>query len=844
MKRIVRAVFSSVLSAALLFGAAGAQASLRAQLPLRAQAPATITIFHTNDMHGHMIDTTNSSGMLTTIGSDYVAAIKKSVPGSLLIDAGDSTQGISFANINKGADVIKLMDAAGYDVSTLGNHEFDYGINTLLTNVKNSTFATVSANTEYNGKPLLQGINGGNGCDVIKTVNGVKVGFFGITTQETSYKSNPALLKGVTFGDPIKTSQTEINKLKAEGARVIVGIMHIGNDPFSNPTSEDIAKGVTGLNVIIDGHSHTIENKTVNGTLIVQTQTACAYVGRLDITVNGGAVSSTENLISAAQAQKNYKPDTEVKTLADSIAASQETELNRVVGTSASSFWGGYVNDVPIARLGETKLGDLIADAMANSVKGHVAGTAYANLPVVALENGGGIRASIPEGDITMGQVNSVLPFGNILSMKEVTPAILYQLLDNGVSKVAGQDAATGAVTGADGRFPQISGMRFEYNPAAKTQKVTKVVLLNSDGTDRQTLDRGDTKTKLILVTNDFEDAGGDGYTILAGLKNIGEGDALDVITEAYIRSLTKKGGGTFSYPQTQGRIKSTVIPSDKTFTGTVTLTDASGAAENKQVIYTVDNASAAKATTDANGILTINNLRSGPHTVNIFYGGEFAAAYLNNLAGTTRAAADMSTQSSNEKAGSDVISKILALPVSVSASDKASVCSAKADYAALTATGKALVGNASILAKYAAALTPPHFGSASYSAKSITKKNVTVKIKVSGATVPSVSYIFTKNGSHTFTVKSSAGVSAAKTVTVANIDKTSPAITASVKNGRPTASKVRVKVTDAHLKSKTVKLGGKTIAWQSGIFNKKGGYCIIAIDLAGNRSSYQFVIK
>lgn len=176
----------------------------------------TITIFHTNDMHGHLLDTYNSEGILTTLGMDYVAAIRNSVPDSLLVDAGDASQGVPFANISKGEDVIELTNAAGYDVGVLGNHEFDYGLDVMFANVKNSSYPTLSANTIYNGAPILDGVNGvgvtdNNGCDLIKTVKGIKIGFFGICTPETAYKTNPSYLNSatssVTFEDPITVSK-------------------------------------------------------------------------------------------------------------------------------------------------------------------------------------------------------------------------------------------------------------------------------------------------------------------------------------------------------------------------------------------------------------------------------------------------------------------------------------------------------------------------------------------------------------------------------------------------------------------------------------------------------------
>ncbi|RDU24633.1 bifunctional metallophosphatase/5'-nucleotidase [Anaerosacchariphilus polymeriproducens] len=682
-------------------------------------ATTTITIFHTNDLHGHLIDEYNSAGTLTTIGMDYVAAIRNSVPDSLLVDAGDSTQGVPFANISKGKDVIKLTNAARYDVGVLGNHEFDFGLNAALTNVKNANYPILSANTIYNKLPFLKDIKGigiteNNGCNLIKMVNGIKVGFFGITTPETAYKTNPSYLKdstsSVTFEDPITISQQEINKLKAEGAQVIVGIMHIGNEPTASPNSIDIANQLSGLNILIDAHSHTVENNVVNGTLIAQVGCYGEALGRIDVTVSdNGEVSSKETLINPADAQKTYTPDPAIKTLAEDLSNKQSTQFQKVIGHTSSVLWGGVVDDTSVARLVESNLGDLVADAMADNAREHIADTNVANLPVVALENGGGVRESIPAGDITFGHVSTVLPFGNLLSLKEVTPNILYQILENGVSKIGGQDLTTGVISGADGRFPQVSGMRFSYNPngspsntsltpAVTGNRIKQIVLLNSDGSDMQTLDRNDTSTKIVLATNDYENAGGDGYTMLSDIKNIGEGDALDVITANYIKKLTNQGNGTFSYPNSQNRI---CVDTDfiyPNYIAAITLTDKNGTIANKQVLYNLDNTSAAYGTTDENGILTITNLTSGAHTIYVYHNDNCNAAYVNDIIGKTAAASEMTAQSDEQKIAHHMMKKILALPFNITSSNVDTVNAALESFKNLTEAQKDLIANASLL--------------------------------------------------------------------------------------------------------------------------------------------------
>lgn len=202
-----------------------------------AASSTTVTIYHTNDIHGKVNSTYAEDGTLTQIGMDVLKNVKANTPNSLLIDAGDATQGVALATYSQGADIIKLMNAAGYDGMTLGNHEFDYGRDAALSNAKLAGFPVVAANAMDNGQTLLKGVNSAktkgsgdlydeNGGWFIKTVAGKKIGFFGISTTETAYKTNPNNLKGVTFADEIATAKAQVSALQAQKADAIIGIMH------------------------------------------------------------------------------------------------------------------------------------------------------------------------------------------------------------------------------------------------------------------------------------------------------------------------------------------------------------------------------------------------------------------------------------------------------------------------------------------------------------------------------------------------------------------------------------------------------------------------------------------
>ena len=597
-----------------------------------------ITIFHTNDLHGSV------AGALPATVSQLakISELKKSEPGSILADAGDATQGNSFATLTKGADVIDLMSLAGYDVMAAGNHEFDYGLEQLISNAQRASFPILSANAVKDGEPVLKGLkyaggaNTNNGARHIIETDGVKIGFFGITTPETATKTNPEGIAGVTFSATVSEittiSEEQITALKAEGAEIIVGLMHLGIDESSAVTGRAVAaafKDGCKPDVIIDGHSHSVVNETVNGICLAQSGYGGNNVGKIEIEYDAPFedILNVDVTLIALSGLADF--DQAVEDKAKELLAAQQALLAPVVGKTATTLWGGTVNGLNEARLYETNLGSLIADSMLDAAKTAVAGNpAYDGMPVVALQNGGGVRAVINAGDITKGDVINVLPFGNSLAYKLVTPKTLFEALENAVGKIVSQDPATGKITGADGRFPQIAGMRFEFNPeSAATEydgsnnptvygdRVTKIVLLNADGTDGAELSRNDSATQIILASNDFEIAGGDGYIMLKGLPSVGEGGVLDEVFAGYLTKITP-AGGAFNYPNTMGRVKTVGAYVPSNYTAYVTLkNDAGEEWVSKVIMYKVDG-SASRGSTGPDGILAIADLPDGPHII------------------------------------------------------------------------------------------------------------------------------------------------------------------------------------------------------------------------------------
>ena len=501
-----------------------------------------IVILHTNDVHG-AID-----------GYAKVAALKAEYEAKgaevLLMDAGDYIQGTTSVSVSKGATAVELMNLAGYDLATLGNHEFDYGMDNLQTILEKAEFGVVAANIQLNGKAAF------DANKVFELADGTKVGVFGLATPETATKANPAMIKGVTFlaGDELYAcAEQQVKALTEAGCDYIICLGHLGIDSESEPNrSIDVLSKVTGIDVFIDGHSHSdyeavkaATNGTgkVGDTLITSTGTAAANVGVVTISKDGITVSSVDL----------SKYEGSVKTVADRAAAIKaeiEAEYGAVFAKTEVDLNG---ERDPGNRTEETNLGDLIADAILwQASKDGSLPVAKEN--VVAITNGGGIRASIAKGDITKNDVNTVLPFGNTVTYVTVTGEVLLEALE----------ASTYCTPEAVGAFPQVAGIEFtvdtskaydqgEQYPGSTyygPKSINRVTIASINGKDF------DPKATYVVVTNDFMAAGGDTYYAFTTSANIVDtGIPMD---EALMSYITEELDGVITaekYGEPQGRI-------------------------------------------------------------------------------------------------------------------------------------------------------------------------------------------------------------------------------------------------------------------------------------------------
>jgi 5'-nucleotidase len=330
-----------------------------------------------------------------------------------------------------------------------GNHEFNYGLERLLELSDMMNFPLLAANiTTADGNTLFQPY-------AVFPMNGVKVGVFGLITPETVGSTDSRNITGLIFESPAAVAAEMVAVLKSEGCDVIIALTHMGTDDSSAAANRsDSLAGVPGIDVIIDGHSHTKWDKglLVNGALIAQAGEHGRHIGIVEITVKSGVVSKSARLI---EINDTLAADNQIVNLIAELDAENEALTSAVVGNS-NVFLDGERENV---RAGETNLANLITDSMR-----------WVTGADIAILNGGGIRSSVPAGNITMGHVLNVLPFSNLLVTIELSGADILRALEYGVN----------LYPEPDGRYIQVSGIRFEFDPNAESGKRVRSVRMSN----------------------------------------------------------------------------------------------------------------------------------------------------------------------------------------------------------------------------------------------------------------------------------------------------------------------------------------------------------------------------
>lgn len=499
-----------------------------------AQADYSLTILHTNDFHDRFepiskYDSTcgeedNAAGecfggiarLVTAIGEERAAA-----PGDvLLLDAGDMFQGSLFFTQYAGDLAAEFMTKLDYDAMAVGNHEFDNGPEGLSDFLDKVEFPVLSANIDVSQNNMLADRVAKS---VVLEPGGEKIGVISVLAEDTPETSSPG--NSVIFSSIVDGAQAQVDALTEEGVNKIILLTHVGL-----PADKRLADEVTGIDLIIGGHSHTLLGDMEgaagayptmqNDVPIVTAYAYGKYLGVLNATFDDEGVltelTGAPKLIDASVAE-----DEETKARVAELAGPLE-EMRQTVVAEASDLIEGSRD---VCRAMECSMGNLVADAMLDRVKDQGV--------EIAITNGGGLRASIDAGEVTMGEVLTVLPFQNTLSTFQVSGATVVEALENGVSQMEE----------GGGRFPQVAGMSYTVDPSAEAGSRISEVMVGGEPID--------TEKMYGVVSNNYVRNGGDGYAMFVDAENAYDfGPDLADVTAEYIAENAPYA------PYTDGRIK------------------------------------------------------------------------------------------------------------------------------------------------------------------------------------------------------------------------------------------------------------------------------------------------
>lgn len=453
-------------------------------------------IIHTNDSHGHYSENLGFSAVSALV-EDY----ESRGATVFLMDAGDAFQGTATTMLSHGSTTVEVMNSAGYDVMVPGNHEFDYTLERYLGYTDQLDFPTVCSNLDWESseESVFEEY-------VILEKNGVRLGVFGLATPDTPGSVFSGYLDSVTFTDPEESAREMVEILRGEDVDYIIALGHIGVDRSSSITSDEICSKVDGIDVFIDGHSHTaMEHGKVVGsdTELMESDTLIAstgsYISNIGVVALGDEPDSV--LVSSYDGR-----DEDVDVVVDSIRKGQEDILSEVIGTCETYLDGERIP----CRTSETGLGDFVCDSIR-----HVSGAD------IAVMNGGVFRASLHPGKITSGDIYAAIPFENYLVTKVVTGDIVLSMMEHSVSELPG----------AAGQYLQVSGMEVRYDSSRPAGDRVLSILV-----DGAPLDLDGSYT---LATNDYIGLGGDGYDMLEDIPLL---DQMGLIIDAQIDRIREIG--------------------------------------------------------------------------------------------------------------------------------------------------------------------------------------------------------------------------------------------------------------------------------------------------------------
>ena len=485
----------------------------------------SVQFMHTSDTHANLDDIARRVTAVEQYRSDY--------PDALLLDSGDVFSGTLYFNEYKGLADLWFMNYMGYDAMTLGNHEFDLGADgrhdELAAFIEAAEFPILSANVDvtadeslnafFNDEYTADFVSGELYKGIVLTVNGEDIGIFGLTTEDTANISSP---ENVTFTDYIAASEEAVSAFEAMGIDKIVSLSHIGYDDAAEIDNDlQLAAHVDGIDIILGGHSHTkLEEAVVidtdeageakDPTVILHSDQYGNVLGTLEVDFNeeGVIVNHTSALLDVGEYEEEATAKEQLAVYQERISEIESTETGAVATEELSNPRTGGDATLPSVRKNETGLGNLITDGMLAKAK------QYDDTVIMAMQNGGGIRAAIDQGPITVGEVITVLPFGNTLATMSLTGAELVEAFEHSLREYPNEN----------GGFLHVSGAKVTFDSSKEAGSRVETIEYKVEDGSYVAVDPTETYT---IATNAFTAKGGDGYDMFATAYE--EGRVLDL---------------------------------------------------------------------------------------------------------------------------------------------------------------------------------------------------------------------------------------------------------------------------------------------------------------------------
>ena len=461
-----------------------------------------LTIVHTNDIHGRIDYDKDTSVIGYAKMQTYIKNLKKDNKNVLLMDAGDVLHGQPLVTLSKGDNAASLLNIMGYNYFTPGNHDFNYGYSRLKELTEKMKCKTLAANVTLKDgtKPFLEN-------DVVE-IDGVKIGLFGLATPETAVKTNPKNVQGINFGDPVKSAKEQVKLLKDKGANVVILLCHLGIDSESEGyRSYNIRDNVDGIDLIIDGHSHSSLDKIkqVEGKAVIASTGAYSEnLGIVKVSYKNGKTEVKASNVNSSEFERVEK-DKDVENLVNEMKKNQDSALKEVIGKTEIALDGKKTS----VRAKETNLTKLFTNFVLKETEAQL-----------VLFNGGTYRESIFAGSITYEDVMKVSPFGNYVVTKLVKGEDILKSLEYGLA----------SYPEVAGKFPQVAGMQCVINSKGSAGSRVKSVKINGEKIDLQ--------KEYTLATTDFVATGGDGYDYIKTSPEVNHFSALDEILIKYIKQI------------------------------------------------------------------------------------------------------------------------------------------------------------------------------------------------------------------------------------------------------------------------------------------------------------------